>query len=214
VHTNPLTGARYPDNADATNLATYYQNVVDDLSPQSVPQFGSSAARDSAVSTWTSSGHTFTQGLCLVNGAPQMYRGKWVPLDQTLYRRVAGTATGTLASGASVNLCAAQTIPASPFGTSVGYTVDVDAVAHFTAVPAGLGLTLEIRYDGVAQDGYEFTNGGTSTCKHTAYARSGLTVIDNSTHSVTAVITAQAGTITLDTTYARLLMTIRPYTTF
>lgn len=213
MHTNPLSGARYPDSTDNTNLPAYYQDLADDLSQVTVNQFASGTARDTAWSTYTAAGHTLTNGSkCTVAGAPQTYRGKWVGDMETQYRRVTATATGTLASGVSVNLCAAQTIPASPFGTSVPYCIDVDASTHVT-LPTGLGVKLELQFDGVVIDGDEYTNPSTSM-KYTAHTRSLMTVADNSTHTVTAVVTAEAGTITLDTSYSRLILMIRPYVTF
>lgn len=212
-HNGPLTGARIPDSGDSANIAQYFDNTVKDLEPFTIPQFTSTTARDSAWSVWTAAGHTLTQAACMVNGDLQVYRGGWVSVGPTKFRQVAATATGTL--NGSVNLCGAQTIPASPFGTSVSYMIDAYAVTHATSIPAGFGVKLEISFDGVVQGGDDMNNGGTSACKYTARARALMTVGDNSTHSVTAVITSSgAGNITLDGAYAGLWLMIRPFVTF
>lgn len=217
MHTNPLSGARYPDSTDNTNLPAYYQDLADDLSQVTVNQFASGAARDTAWSTYTSAGHTLTNGSkCTVAGAPQTYRGKWVGDLETQYRRIAGTASGTLAAGVSANLCAVQTIPASPFGTSVNYVIDVDALTHCPSLPSGSGFKIELFYDGVLQGGCEYSNAGTTACRQTLIARELLTVGDNLTHTITATVTNLAGgaTLTLDTTYSRLILAMRPFVTF
>ena len=214
MHTNPLSGARYPDSTDSTNLSAYYQDLADDLSSVAVPQFASSTARDSAWSTFTSAGHTLTNGsVCAVNGELQVYRGKWVSAVPVLYRRIAGTATGTLGSGSSSNLTASQPIPASPFGTSVPFMIDADATIHASGVPTSAGARLEIFFDGTVQDGDVFTNTA-STQEHTWHVRSTMTVADNSTHTVVATITGAGGTSTFDGTYQRLILILRPYLTF
>ena len=211
MHTDPLTAARYPDSTDVPNVAQFIQNAVNDLSDQSVPRFASSAARDSAFTAWVAAGNTMTNGLMAVtSGQLQMYSGTWQPVMQIKYRRIAATASGTLASGATVNICASQSVQ-SLFGTSVNYVVDVDA-AYKVSLPAGLGATLEILVDGVVQDGDTFTtgSGGTYTCK----VRCGATFADNSSHTITARLTALAGTITGDPTNGRMLMMARPYVIF
>lgn len=214
MHTDPLTGARYPDSTDAPNVSQFIQEAVNDLSDQVVPRFTTAAARDSAYTAWVAAGNTMTNGLvCTVGGELQCYRGAWKTQGGTLYRRVTATATGTLTSGTTANLTASQTGIQSLFGTSVNYWIDVDVVCHAT-IPAGLGGTLTILVDGLILDGDEFTNGGTSTCKYTFKARSFPTFADNTTHTIVAQVTAEAGTITLDTTYGRMLMVARPYVTF
>lgn len=212
AHTGPLTGARIPDSGDSANIAQYFDNAVKDLEPFTVPQFTSTASRDAAWSVWTAAGHTLSQAACMVNGDLQVYRGGWVSVGPTRYRQVAATASGTL--NGSVNLCGAQTIPASPFGTSVNYLIDAYAVTHMTSIPAGDGVKLEILFDGVVNGGDEMTNGGASACKYTPRARALLSVGDNSTHTVTAVITSEGGTITGDAAYAGLWMMMRPYVVF
>lgn len=212
-----LDAARYPASSAAPNVPQDIENAVLDLEDDTIPYFATSGARDTAFSNWVNAGNTMRDGLhCFVQGTGLMeYIGSaWVATTKTLYRRVGGTATGTLASGVSANLCPAQSIPAAPFGQGVGYTIDVDAVAHASSIPSGLGWKLELNFDGTLQDGAERTNGGTSAVKDTLHARAGMTVADNSAHTVTAVITSEAGTITLDTAYARLLLLIRPYVLF
>lgn len=214
AHTAPLTGARIPDSGDSANIAQYFDNLGKDLDAVSVPQFTSTAARDAAWAAWVAAGHTLTQAVSLVNGDLQAYRGgQWVSTMPHKYRRVAATASGTL--NGAVALCGTQTIPASPFGTSVNYMIDVDCVTHATSIPSGFGVKLEISFDGVVQDGDDFNNGGASACKYTPHARGLLTVGDNSSHTVSATITSQGvGTITLDGAYARMEIAMRPFISF
>lgn len=75
-HTNALTGARYPDNSSATDLATYYSWAVNDLSPMTIPYFSTKAARDTAFTNWVNAGNSMRDGLhCNVGGYDQVYRG-------------------------------------------------------------------------------------------------------------------------------------------
>jgi hypothetical protein len=212
VHTNPLTGARYPDNTDATNLAQYYQNVVDDLSPQSIPSFSSATARDTAYSSWVAAGNTMRTGLfCVVAGQLMEYRGSWQLVTETKLRQLSTTATGTLASGSSVNLVAAQTIPASLFGTSVSYMIDVDVQVQLS-LPSGGGCTLAILFDGTGFYSDVYTNPST-TMTYTAKCHGPLTIADNLTHTVTAQLTSNGGTLTV-TTNGHLALLARPYVIF
>jgi hypothetical protein len=101
----------------------------------------------------------------------------------------------------------------SLFGTSVNYVVDIDAVVS-VSLPSGLGVKMEVLVDGVLQDGDTFTNPGTSTHTYTSHVRCAATFADNTSHSIVAVITALAGTITVSTTYGRLILQARPYLAF
>lgn len=210
--TDPRTSARYPVSTNVPNVAQDIQNGVNDLSDTTVPRYASAAARDTAHSNWVAAGNTMDNGLlCTVSGELQVYRGSWQAALPTKYRRIAATASGTLAGGATVNICASQTVQ-SLFGTSVNYMVDVDAT-YQSSVPAGLGVLLEILVDGVVQDGENFTNGG-SSMTFTSRVRCGATFADNSSHSITARLTALAGTITGSTTNGRMILMARPYLAF
>lgn len=96
-HTDPISGARYPDTTDDTNLSAYFQHLAADLSKVAGGIFATNAARDSAFANWTAAGNTMVDGLqCRVGGYPQVYRsGVWhgttvIPygtqvVDNTLY---------------------------------------------------------------------------------------------------------------------------------
>lgn len=209
--TDPRTSSRYPVSTDVPNVAQFIQNAVNDLSDTTVPRYTSSAARDTAHTNWVAAGNTMDNGLmCTVSGDPQVYRGSWQPMLPIKLRVVGATASGTLASGATVNICASQTVTAL-FGTSVNYMVDVYA-QYQSSIPAGLGARLEILVDGAVQIGDEYTNasGGTYTNKVSYPA----TFADNSAHTITARLTALAGTITGTTTNGILVLKARPYVTF
>ncbi|MGZ4621445.1 MAG: hypothetical protein ACXVGF_04850 [Blastococcus sp.] len=78
-HTNPLTGARYPDNASTTDLGTYYGWAVNDLSPYTIPRFSTTAARDTAYQNWVNAGNSMVDGMeCFASGTMWLYRsGAW-----------------------------------------------------------------------------------------------------------------------------------------
>lgn len=215
--TSPLTASRYPQSTASPNVSQDIQNAVTDLEDNTIPYFATSGARDTAFTNWVAAGNSMRDGLyCHVQGTGLMqYVGTtWVSITKTLDRRIGATASGTLASGASVDICTAQSIPAAPFGPGVSYVIDADATYHTAALPAGTGVKLEILFDGVVQDGDVFVN-PTSTIQYTNHARSMLTVADNSAHTVRAVLTNQGtGTLTGDVTYGRLILAIRPYVVF
>jgi hypothetical protein len=219
VPNSVLTGARYPASSASPNVPQDIQNAVLDLEDNTTPSYANSGARDTAFTNWVSAGNTMRDGLaCYVQGTGYMeYHGTtWVAMHKTQFRRVPATASGTLASGGSADLCTAQSIPVWPFGAGVNYWLDVDASCHVSALPAGEGVKIELLYDGVMQDGDIYSNGGASSCQYTLRARSGMTIGDSSAHTIRAVVTNLAGgsTLTLDTTYGRLLITMRPFVAF
>lgn len=72
---DPLTGARYPSSGAAPNVNTDIQNAVNDLSPDTIPYFSSTTARDTAFTNWVNAGHTLRDGLhCYVQGVGRMVR--------------------------------------------------------------------------------------------------------------------------------------------
>lgn len=67
--TDPLTGARYPTSGDAAAIATYFQNLANDLSDNTIPVFASTSARDTAFTAWVAQGNSMHDGLhCFVTG--------------------------------------------------------------------------------------------------------------------------------------------------
>jgi hypothetical protein len=215
VPNDPLTAARYPASSANPNVPLDIQNAVNDLSSTTIPRFATTTARDAAYSAWVSAGHSLTTGLfCVVAGQLMEYRGSWQLVVEARLRRLLSTATGTLASGASTNLVAVQTLPASPFGTSVPWMVDYEASIHASGVPSGLGMQLEVLVDGTSFSGSTWTNAGTTGCQMTLTCRDVATFADNATHTLQARVTALAGTITLDAIWGKFLMIVRPYVTF
>ena len=105
MHTDPLTGARYPDSSDAPNISQYIQNAVNDLSSKTIPYFGSTASRDTAFSNWTGAGNSMRDGLkCYVQGTgEQTYMGgSWT--------------TGWLSDGGWVNWTPNSPLTVGSFG--------------------------------------------------------------------------------------------------
>jgi hypothetical protein len=80
VPTDPLTGSRYPASSAAPNVAQDIQNAVLDLSDNTIPNFATTTARDSAYSAWVALGNAMRDGLhCHVQGVgDQTYlSGSW-----------------------------------------------------------------------------------------------------------------------------------------
>lgn len=76
MQTDPLTGSRYPESSDDTNLSQWFKNAVTDLSDNTIPRFTTTTARDTAYSAWVTGGGTMTSGLfCAVAGVIQEYDG-------------------------------------------------------------------------------------------------------------------------------------------
>ena len=83
MKTDPLTGSRYPETTDGSNVAQYFQNLAWDLADNAIPSFATTAARDTAYSTWVAAGNAMRNGLlCHVSGMGflQYLGGAWVPL--------------------------------------------------------------------------------------------------------------------------------------
>lgn len=212
--TDPLTAARYPASSANPNVPLDIQNAVNDLSSTTIPRFSTTTARDAAYSAWVSAGHAMTNGLfCVVAGQLMEYRGTWQLVNETKLRQLSITATGTLGAGSTVDLVAAQTVPASMFGTSVPYMIDVDAAVQVN-VPAGAGATLQLLFDGVAFYGDNFTNGGSGFQFYTFRAKGPLTVADNATHIVRATLTGAGSTVTVLANFGKVNLFVRPYVTF
>lgn len=77
---HPLTGAYLPTQAsDPPAGGTQISQAVNQLSPVTVPRFTSTAARDSAYSSWVSGGGAMVDGmLCAVGSTLYMRRsGAW-----------------------------------------------------------------------------------------------------------------------------------------
>jgi hypothetical protein len=211
VPTDPLTASRYPGLNSSPNIPQDIQNAVWDLADNTIPRFATTTARDAAYAAWIAAGHTLASGMhCTVGGALQVYRNGWKPAGETLVREVDNTAFGTL--NGWVNIVAPQTIPASPFGTSVAYVLDVDATARVT-IPSGLGAKLELFVNGETTPfgGDEYTNAGSTSCVAVLHARDFITTSNNTANVITAVLTSLAGTVTVSTKYGRLVITARPY---
>jgi hypothetical protein len=85
IHNDPLSGARYPDLANATNPPQDIQNAVNDLSGVAVNRYTSTTARDTAYANWVAAGHTMVDGLeCNVAGTHYIYRASvWRPIKSS-----------------------------------------------------------------------------------------------------------------------------------
>lgn len=144
THTNPLTGARYPDSASGTDLATYYANVVNDLSPMTAPPFGTAAARDAAFGAWAGQGNSMRDGLlCTVAGILQMYRnGAWRGVASTSASQT--TFFNTTISDSVEYGVATLAIPDPGFP----YILDTTACV-LVAATAGVQVNIRIRLDSV-----------------------------------------------------------------
>lgn len=84
--TEPLTGARKPEETDGPLGGLQISNLADDLAPDTIPYFTTASARDTAFSNWVSAGHSMRNGLhCYVSGiGDQVYvSGSWQKLVPT-----------------------------------------------------------------------------------------------------------------------------------
>lgn len=81
--TEPLTGARVPQQSDGPLGGLQIANAVNDLAPVTLPRFTSTAARDIAYTNWVNAGHTLVDGMvCTAAGVLYEYKsGAWGPLN-------------------------------------------------------------------------------------------------------------------------------------
>lgn len=92
--TDPLTGSRYPASSAAPNVAQDIQNAVLDLSDNTVPNYATTGARDSAYAAWVALGNSMRNGLiCTVADKPYIYSGGWRGLAK---REAGGTSSVAL----------------------------------------------------------------------------------------------------------------------
>jgi hypothetical protein len=154
-----LSGARYPDSTDTPDVSAYIQNAVNDLSDHVGGNFTTTAARDSAFSTWVAQGNTMANGLqCRVAGYPQVYRsGAWhgmvtIPLTTT-------TADATLYTTTQNVMTLSVPDPMCP------YRLRVSGSVLLAQLGAGVTVRLEIRVGGSAINplGANVANAGGST---------------------------------------------------
>lgn len=122
----------------------------------------------------------------------------WESYDKTQVpvrdRRVAATAGGTLAASTSVNICAAQTLPAAPHGSGVPYRIAVKGQYEFS-IPAGLGATMQATVGSTTYQIDKQTNGGTSAT-FTLHGEDVFRISTDTAQTVSVSVTALAGTIT------------------
>lgn len=136
--------------------------------------------------------------------------GKWGPLHK-LVRQIAGTASGTLTGSTWLNLAAAQTIPAAPFGTDVRYEVRVYALSNATL--SNNTYAIRIRIDGtVSAQAQAAGTGGISV----DVTSSDVITSPNSTHTVEVQILSVTGTSTVSTgaTISNFIITLERADTF
>lgn len=125
-------------------------------------------------------------------------------------RFLVNTASGTLGSGVTVNLSAEQTIAGAPFGSNVDWQLTMDARVYLTDIPSGIGARLELLIDDVVFGGDEFTNAGSTSCRHTLKVRDIAYVQDNNPRRVRARLTALSGTVTVSTEFGRVFLEATP----
>lgn len=112
MQTEPLTGARKPEQSDGPLGGLQISNAIDDLAPLTVAPFNTVADRDAAFSFWVANGHAMRDLLrCSVSGVgDQVYlSGAWVTVGGTVpYPRpfgfLLGSGTQTVATGTAAAL--------------------------------------------------------------------------------------------------------------
>lgn len=134
-----------PDLATDDNLVSDYAAKVGNR------RVGTKAEREAAAGTDVWEGLEWYDTTQLL---PYVRRSGWKLSDPfaAQVRRVPATAAGSLSSGAGyINLAAEQTIPASPFGPGVGYTINVYGYSSSGGAAAS-GLAVRVRVDGADAD--------------------------------------------------------------
>jgi hypothetical protein len=120
--------------------------------------------------------------------------GQWASSMKKI-RTVAGTASGSLSGATWLNLAAQQTIPASPFGVGVNYSVRVYAVSNATL--AGNTYAIRVLVDGsVPTISGQAQTAGTGGISVAAEGRQPITS-PNTTHTIDVQILAVTGTATV-----------------
>jgi hypothetical protein len=139
----------------------------------------------------------------------------WATYDVTQLpareRRVVATAGGTLASGVSVNIAAAQTLPASPAGTGINYVIKPRGQIQ-VSIPSGLGATLSVTVGATTYEIDRFTNSGTSMT-YTLRGDDIFPITGGTAQTVSVFVTALAGTITVISTGSITIETLPNGTT-
>lgn len=153
--THPLTGARYPTTGSSPNGPQQIQDAVADLSTQVVPRFATTAARDSAFSTWTSGGNTIAEGMtCFTQADNQLwiYNGtawSWPEWAQGIIGRSNFTSDGVVISNADSGLPAFDVItPFIPTGRQLRVSV-----SGKIAIDTGTGIYTFRMYRGAYSSG-------------------------------------------------------------
>lgn len=79
MQTEPLTGARKPEQTDGPLGGLQISNAVDDLAEYAYPRFATTAARDTAYAAWVAAGGTMADGMvCSAGGLLYRYKsGAW-----------------------------------------------------------------------------------------------------------------------------------------
>jgi len=112
-------------------------------------------------------------------------------------REIPVTVSGTTGTS-PLDIAAAQAIPASPFGASP-YTVRINA-SMSASVPAGLGIQLDVLFDGFVSATCKMTNSGGTANTMTVSVDRTLPVIDSAPHTIRVVFTPLAGSVFIPAT--------------
>lgn len=129
MQTEPLTGARKPEQTDGPLGGLQISNAVDDLAPLVLPYFTTNSNRDAAFTDWVTAGHTMRDGLqCWLAGSGrQEYTtaGGWTTVSdgkqpgkrqRQWYVGRTGNASDTSSVNGTPVLLMAATITSAPAG--------------------------------------------------------------------------------------------------
>lgn len=173
-----LTGARYPAASAVPNVNQDIQNAVQDLADNTVPNFTTAAARNTAFSSWVTAGNAMRDGLvCTVAGVPQVYRSsQWRGVSTLVYSGAAYTGAAT---AATFTTFVTVTVPDPGYP----YQVVVDA-QQFVLVSSGSSWNFTARIDSSSGQLITPVGSATSTTYVPVIINGGVSTSLSGTHAV------------------------------
>lgn len=136
--TEPLTGARVPDQSDGPLGGLQITNAITDLAPHTIPSFANATARDAAYAAWVAAGGTMSHRLhCTVAARLLRYTGTaWQSVgNPPVVNRFSNRPGG----GSGNNILGLTPIS---YGSASAGQIVLDAVGHLRDVDIRVDLDL------------------------------------------------------------------------
>lgn len=146
--TEPLTGARKPEQTDGPLGGLQISNLADDLAPFEIPYFATASARDTAFADWVSAGHAMRDGLhCYVESlGDQVYvNSGWQPLTGSLVAHAESSASTGIPGTAETRLTGPQNLGAVTLLAGYAYEVIARGDIQSAGPTAGSILGVNLR---------------------------------------------------------------------